>query len=80
MCESLGVNGFKWRKDIEKFTNKFIKIYDHNSSKGYLLEADFKYPKILRIKHKKLPFLPGKDFPNEKSKVKDLFANVKDKI
>ena len=31
-------------------------------------------------KAQKLPFLPGKDFPNEKSKAKNLFANVKDKI
>lgn len=80
MCESLGVNGFKWRKDVEKFTNKFIKIYDHKSSKRYFLEVDIKYPKILCIKHKSCHFYLEKTFQTKKSKVKNLFANVKDKI
>ena len=32
---------------MSKFTLKFIKNYDEDSDKGYILEVDIKYPKNL---------------------------------
>ena len=38
--------------------SKFIKDYDENSDKGYILEVDVEYPKNLHKLHSDLPFLP----------------------
>ena len=40
MSEKLPVNGFKWIKNIFKFDEEFIKNYDEDSNKGYILEVD----------------------------------------
>ena len=40
MCEKLTVSNFTWAEDLSKFDEKFIKDYDENSDKGYLLEVD----------------------------------------
>ena len=47
MSEKLPVRNFKWiqKDDVSKFDEKFIKSYDENSDKGYILEADLEYPK-----------------------------------
>ena len=37
---------------------KFIKNYDENSDKGYILEVDVEYPKNLHKVHSNFPFLP----------------------
>ena len=37
---------------------KFIKNYDEDSDKGYILEVDVKYPKKLHGLHSDLPFSP----------------------
>ena len=58
MSQKLPVNGFKWRKTMSKFTEEFIKNYDEDSDKGYILEVDVKYPKNLHGLHEDLPFLP----------------------
>ena len=58
MSQKLPVGGFKWEKNISKFTEEFIKNYDEDSDKGYILEVDFKYPKHLHGLHEDLPFLP----------------------
>ena len=49
MSEKLPVSGFKWKKNMSKFTEEFIKNYDEDSDKGYTLEADVKYPKIYMV-------------------------------
>ena len=54
----LPVSGFKWTKIRQKFTKDFIKNFDEDSSKGYILEVDVKYPKNLHGLHEGLPFLP----------------------
>ena len=60
MSLKLPVNGFKWKKIMSKFTEEFIKNYDEDSDKGYILEVDVKYPKNLHGLHEDLPLLPQK--------------------
>ena len=57
MSQKLPVSGFKWKK-MSKFNEEFIKNYDEDSDKGYILEVDVKYPKNLHGLHEDLPFLP----------------------
>ena len=56
MCKKLPLNGYKWA-NVEEFDSDFIKNYDDNSDKGYLLEVDVEYPKELYSSHRDLPFL-----------------------
>ena len=53
MCKKLSLNGYKWA-NVEKFNSDFIKNYDVNSDKGYLLEVDVEYPKELHSTHRVL--------------------------
>ena len=36
MFQKLPVNGFKWKKNVSKFDEEFIKNYDEDNNKGYL--------------------------------------------
>ena len=58
MSQKLPVNNFKWVEDTSRINVEFIKNYNENSSKGYILESDVKYPKKLHDLHSDLPFLP----------------------
>ena len=58
MSQKLPVRGFKWKKNMLKFTKEFIKNYHEDSDKGYILEVDVKYPKKLHNLHSDLPFSP----------------------
>ena len=58
MSQKLPVNGFKWIEDTSRISEEFIKNYNENNNKGYILEVDVKYPKKLRDLHSDLPFLP----------------------
>ena len=40
-----------------EFNDDFIKNYDQDSNKGYILEVDVEYPKNLHDLHSDLPFL-----------------------
>ena len=57
MSRKLPLDGYKW-DNIDKFTSDFVKNYDDNGDKGYLLEVDVEYPKDLLSAHGNLPFLP----------------------
>ena len=48
MSQKLPVDSFKWveQDDLLKFNESFIKNYDENCDKGYILEVDVEYPKI----------------------------------
>ena len=56
MSQKLPVRGFKWEKNMLKFTKEFLKNFDEDSDKRYILEVDFKYPKKLHDLHSDLPF------------------------
>ena len=43
---------------MSKFAKEFIKKFDEDSDKGYVLEVDVKYPKKLHDLHSDLPFSP----------------------
>ena len=57
MNKKLPLDGFKW-SDINIFTSDFIKNYDDEGDKGYLLDVDIEYRKELINLHSDLPFLP----------------------
>ena len=72
----LAVNGFKWKKYIPKFNEDFIKNYDEDSDKGYILEVDIEYPRELHDLHSDLPFLPKRMKINKCNKlVCNLYDN-----
>ena len=58
MSEPLPVDGFEWMEDLSKIDKDFMKNYDKDSDKGYILEVDVEYPKNLHDLHSGLPFLP----------------------
>ena len=58
MSELLPVDGFDRIKDLSKIVEDFIKNYDKDSDKGYILDVHVKYPKNLHDLHSDLPFLP----------------------
>ena len=80
MSKKLPVNGFKWLdndKTAEHVINEeFIKNYNENDKKGYILEVDVKYPKKFHNLHTDLPFLPER---MEINKCKKLVCNLYDK-
>ena len=47
MSQKLPLKGFKWvkQKKLSKFNEDFIKKYDEDSSKGYILQVDIDYLK-----------------------------------
>ena len=76
MSKKLPVNGFKWLDTSDtsnKINEDFIKNYDENNDKGYILEVDVKYPKRLHKLHSDLPFLPER---MEVNKCKKLACNL----
>ena len=84
MSKKLPVNGFKWtdsdktaERSVKHVINEvFIKNYNENDKKGYILEVDAKYPKELHDLHSGLPFLPER---MEINKCKQLVCNLYDK-
>ena len=58
MSQKLPVNDFEWEENIHKFNEEFIKNYDENSNKGYILEVDVQCSIKLFNLHSDLPFLP----------------------
>ena len=76
MSQKLPVNGFEWVEDISRINEEFIKNYDENNDKGYILEVDVKYPKKLHDSHSDLPFLPKR---MKIDKCKKLVCNLQNK-
>ena len=75
MSKKLPTNGFKWI-DNNEVNEDFIKNYNENNDKGYILEVDVKYPKKLHELHSDLPFLSER---MEVNKCKKLVCNLYNK-
>ena len=84
VSKKLPVNGFKWldtsetsalarSNNINEINEDFIKNYDENNDKDYILEVDVKYPKRLHELHSDLPFLSER---MEVNKCKKLVCNL----
>ena len=76
MSKKLPVNGFKWL-DNDVINEEFIKNYDENDIKGYILEVDVKYPKRLHELHRDLPFLSERMEVNKCKKLVCYLFNKK---
>ena len=57
MSQKLPANDFDRVEESSVIDEIFIKNYNENNNKGYILEVDVKYPKNLFNLHKDLPFL-----------------------
>ena len=77
MSQKLPVRNFKWieKGDISKFNEAFIKNYDENSDKRYILAVDVKYPEKIRMLHGDLAFLPEKMKINKCTKLACTIKN-----
>ena len=64
------------KKHILTFNEDFMKNYDEDSDKGYILRVDVEYPKNLNDLHSDLPFLPERMKIN---KCSNLVCNLYDK-
>ena len=76
MTEKLPVRGFRWMDDISKIDEDFVKDYNKNDNKGYILDVDVDYPSKLQNLHSDLPFLPERMIINN---TKKLVCNLNDK-
>ena len=76
MTEKLPVRGFRWMEDISKIDGDFVKDYNKNNNKGYILDVDVDYPNKLQNLHSDLPFLPERMVINN---TKKLVCNLNDK-
>ena len=76
MSQKLPVKGFKWIEDTSEINEEFIKNYDENNDKGYILEVDVKYPKKIHDLHSDLLFLPKR---MKIDKCKKLVCNLRNK-
>ena len=56
IAQKLPVDGFKW-KNMLKFNEDFIKNYDEDGDKEYILKLDVKDPKNLHYLHIDFPSL-----------------------
>ena len=65
-----------WIENASEIDEDFIKNYDKNSDKGYILDIDVEYPKNLHDLHSDLPFLPER---MKTDKCKKLVCNLYDK-
>ena len=61
---------------MSEFNEEFIKNYDEDGDRGYILEVDVKYPENLHGLHEELPFLPER---MKIGKRKTLVWNLYDK-
>ena len=76
MSKKLPIRECKWIDDLSMFTEEFIKNYDENGDKRYILEVDVEYPEKLRMLHSDLPFLPERMKIN---KCEKLVCNTRNK-
>ena len=44
MSQKLPLNGFEWVEELSEFDERFMKNYNENHEKGYVLEVEVEYP------------------------------------
>ena len=76
MTEKLPVRGYRWMTDISRMDEDFVRSYDENDIKGYILEVDVDYPNELHNLHSDFPFLAENMVINN---TKKLVCNLQDK-
>ena len=76
MTEKLPVRVFRWMDDISKIDEDFVKVYNKNDNKGYILGVDVDFPNKLQNLHSDLRFLPERMVINN---TKKLVCNLNDK-
>ena len=76
MVQKLPTHGFRWFKQVEKFTPEFINNLVKKDRKGYTLEVDIDYPQELHKSHNELPFLAER---MKIGKVEKLVPNLNNK-
>ena len=76
MSQRLPVNGFEWVEELSEFDERYIKNYNENSNKEYILEVDVENPKNLFNLYKGLPFLAER---KKTEKWKKLVCSIHDK-
>ena len=77
MSQKLPLNGFKWLENTSGINKEFIKKYDENNKKGYILQVDVKCPKKLHESHSDLPFLPKRIKIDKCKKLVCNLVNIK---
>ena len=77
MSQKLSVNNFGWTEDTSQLNEDFIKNYNEESDKGYILAVDVQHLEKLQDLHNKWLFLPER---MEIEKVEKLVVNLRDKI
>ena len=76
MSQKLPLNGFEWVEELSEFDERFIKNYNENHEKGYVLEVDVEYPTNLFNLQSDLPLLLER---KKIEKCKKLFCNIHNK-
>ena len=76
ISQKLPVNNFEWIKYTSQLNEDFIKSYNDESDKGYLLQVDVQYIEKLYELHNDLRFLPE---TVKIEKMEKLVANLYDK-
>ena len=76
MSQNISVKNFDWIEDTSQFNEDFIKSYNEESDKEYLLEVDVQYHGKLHKPHNDLPFSPER---MKIGKLKKLRTNLHDK-
>ena len=76
ISQKLPVNNFEWIKYTSQLNEDFIKNYNDESDKGYLLQVDVQYIEKLYELHNDLRFLPE---TVKIEKMEKLVANLYDK-
>ena len=77
MPQKLPVNNFNWIKNTSQFNEVFIKNYNKESGKGFLLEVDVHYTEKLHDLHNDLPFLTERmKIEKVEKPVADFFGNT----
>ena len=78
ISQILPADDFEWVEEdtLSNFNDSFIKNYDENSDKGYILEVHVEYPNNLHKLHSDLSFLPER---KKIKKCKKRICSIEDK-